>query len=151
MLDDFRVIATDLPNLPGVPAHVTVAFGGKVNVLQCLPKHVDPPEYTRLKRLAAELMVADLENKLAVLEETRTRLKSQLKELRIVADPQGEQKRQLAAIHGLGPKRCEALLDHFGSIEAIRQASVEELAAVRGMNKGAVEAVREGMGEGLEL
>src|SRR5690606_8201445 len=37
-------------------------------------------------------------------------------------------------IPGIGRKRRNALLKHFGSIDAIRAASVEELAAVPGMN-----------------
>ena len=145
---DFRVLSTDIPNLPGVPAQVTVAFGGKVNVLQCPPKYVDPPEYTHLKRIVAELMVIDLENKVATLEATKRLLESQLRGLRFIADPLAEQRRQLGKIPGLGPKRCQALLDHFGSIEAIRGASVEELAAVKGMNKGAAKAIKKAMKEG---
>ncbi len=38
-------------------------------------------------------------------------------------------------IEGIGPKRRQALLKTFGSIKAIRQATLEELAAVPGMNK----------------
>jgi excinuclease ABC subunit C len=41
----------------------------------------------------------------------------------------------LDEIEGIGPKRRQALLKKFGSIEAIRQASLEELAAVPGMNR----------------
>jgi len=56
-------------------------------------------------------------------------------------------KRSLASmleeIPGIGPKRRQALLKHFGSIEAIRQASVEELAAVEGMTKKAAESIKD--------
>jgi excinuclease ABC subunit C len=41
----------------------------------------------------------------------------------------------LDGVEGIGPKRRQALLKKFGSIEAIRQATVEELAAVPGMNR----------------
>ena len=41
---------------------------------------------------------------------------------------------ELDAVPGIGPARRKALLKHFGSLEAIRQASLEELAAVPGMN-----------------
>jgi excinuclease ABC subunit C len=41
----------------------------------------------------------------------------------------------LDEVEGIGPKRRQALLKKFGSIEAIRQASLEELAAVPGMNR----------------
>ncbi|MFQ5812226.1 MAG: excinuclease ABC subunit UvrC [Anaerolineae bacterium] len=51
----------------------------------------------------------------------------------------------LEEIPGIGPKRRQALLKHFGSIEAIRAASVEELAAVKGMTRKAAEAVRENL------
>lgn len=41
----------------------------------------------------------------------------------------------------VGPKRRTALLSHFASTEALQQASVEELAAVPGMDRRAAEAV----------
>src|SRR5690606_30717996 len=46
-------------------------------------------------------------------------------------------------IPGIGPRRRRALLKHFGSIDAMRAASVDELAAVPGMNRRAAEAVKE--------
>nr|MBC7244992.1 excinuclease ABC subunit UvrC [Chloroflexota bacterium] len=49
----------------------------------------------------------------------------------------------LDEIPGVGPKRRQALLKHFGSLEAIREASVEELAAVKGMTREAAERVKE--------
>jgi excinuclease ABC subunit C len=49
----------------------------------------------------------------------------------------------LEEIPGIGPKRRQALLQHFGSIEAIRQASVEELAAVKGMTRKAAKSIKE--------
>jgi len=50
---------------------------------------------------------------------------------------------ELDAVPGIGPARRKALLKHFGSLEAIRQASVEELAAVPGMTLAAAKSVRE--------
>lgn len=44
-------------------------------------------------------------------------------------------------IVGIGPKRRQALWSHFGTLNKIKAASVEELAAVKGMNKNAAEAV----------
>jgi len=44
-------------------------------------------------------------------------------------------------INGIGPKRRRALMKHFQSLEAIRSASVEELAAVPGMNREAAKNV----------
>ena len=44
---------------------------------------------------------------------------------------------QLEDIPGIGPKRRQALLKKFGSLEAIRQASVDELASTPGMTREA--------------
>jgi excinuclease ABC subunit C len=49
----------------------------------------------------------------------------------------------LEEIPGVGPKRRQALLKHFRSLEAIREASLDELAAVRGMNKTVARKVQE--------
>ena len=38
-------------------------------------------------------------------------------------------------IEGIGPKRRQALWKHFGSLEAIKAAALEDLAGVEGMNK----------------
>jgi excinuclease ABC subunit C len=50
---------------------------------------------------------------------------------------------QLDAIPGIGPKRRQALMRRFGSLDAIRDASVEELAAVGGMNAKVAEQIKE--------
>ena len=49
-------------------------------------------------------------------------------------------------IPGIGPKRRRALLARFGSIDGIRGASLEVLAAVPGMNRNAAEHVVEYLG-----
>jgi excinuclease ABC subunit C len=49
---------------------------------------------------------------------------------------------QLDTIPAIGPTRRKALLKHFGSMDKIREASVEELAAVQGMNRNAAESVK---------
>jgi excinuclease ABC subunit C len=46
-------------------------------------------------------------------------------------------KSALDEVPGIGPKRKKALLKHFGSVKAIREASVEEIATVEGIG-GAV-------------
>ena len=51
----------------------------------------------------------------------------------------------LDAVPGIGPARRKALLRHFGSLEAVREASIEELAAVPGMTLAAAQSVREGL------
>jgi excinuclease ABC subunit C len=50
---------------------------------------------------------------------------------------------QLDSIPGIGPRRRSALLRQIGSLEAIRSASVEELAAVPGMTRKAAEQLKE--------
>jgi excinuclease ABC subunit C len=50
---------------------------------------------------------------------------------------------QLDAVPGIGPRRRSALLKQFGSLEAIRVADVEELAAVPGMTQKAAQAVKD--------
>lgn len=47
----------------------------------------------------------------------------------------------LNEVPGIGPKRRRALIKHFGSMEKIRQATVEELQAAPAMSKPAAEAV----------
>ena len=48
---------------------------------------------------------------------------------------------ELDTIPGIGTTRRQRLLKHFGSVRAIRQATVEELAKAPGMNKKAAEAI----------
>jgi len=50
---------------------------------------------------------------------------------------------QLDDVPGIGPKRRSALLKHFGSLDAIRTADVDALAAVPGMTRKAAEQVKE--------
>jgi excinuclease ABC subunit C len=48
---------------------------------------------------------------------------------------------ELDTIPGIGVTRRRRLLKHFGSVRAIRQASVDELAKAPGMNRKAAEAI----------
>jgi excinuclease ABC subunit C len=50
---------------------------------------------------------------------------------------------KLEEIEGVGPKRRKALMKRFGSLEAIKEASVEELAQVPGMSRKVAERVKE--------
>ena len=52
---------------------------------------------------------------------------------------------QLDAIPGIGPMRRRALLSHFGSLDKIRAATVEELALVNGMNLKAAQKLKENL------
>ena len=47
----------------------------------------------------------------------------------------------LDEIPGIGPARRKALMRHFQSLEAIREADVETLADVPSMNRAAAEKV----------
>lgn len=49
---------------------------------------------------------------------------------------------QLDRVPGIGPARRKTLLKHFGSIEAIRAATVEEIAALPGIPGDVAEAVK---------
>jgi excinuclease ABC subunit C len=49
---------------------------------------------------------------------------------------------ELDSIPGIGEKRKIMLLKHFGSVAAVREASVEELSSIPGMDKRAVEEVK---------
>ena len=48
---------------------------------------------------------------------------------------------RLEEIPGIGPKRRRAILTHFKTVEALRNAKVEEIALVPGVNKDNAEAV----------
>ncbi|TET67919.1 MAG: excinuclease ABC subunit C, partial [Dehalococcoidia bacterium] len=48
-------------------------------------------------------------------------------------------------VPGIGPKRKRALLKQFGSVRAIREASIEELAATKGMTESLAKKVKESL------
>jgi excinuclease ABC subunit C len=52
----------------------------------------------------------------------------------------------LDSIPGIGPTRRKALLAHFGGIDAIRESTVEQIAAIKGMNEKLACAVKESLG-----
>ena len=54
----------------------------------------------------------------------------------------------LDEIPGIGPKRKKALIRHFGSARSIAGASVEDIAAIEGMNHELAERVKEFIGNG---
>jgi excinuclease ABC subunit C len=49
------------------------------------------------------------------------------------------------SVPGIGPKRKRALLKKFGSVRAIKEASIEELISVPGMTRQLAEKVKEGL------
>jgi excinuclease ABC subunit C len=52
-------------------------------------------------------------------------------------------KSPLVEIPGIGPKRKQALLKRFGSLDGIRQASVDDIASVPGMTRKAAEELKQ--------
>jgi excinuclease ABC subunit C len=50
---------------------------------------------------------------------------------------------RLDAVPGIGPARRKALLEHFGSIDGIQKATMEELMAVPGIPPGLAQALKE--------
>lgn len=52
---------------------------------------------------------------------------------------------ELDSIKGLGPSRRKELVKHFGSVKNLKQASVEEIAAVKGFGPGLAQAVFDGL------
>ena len=59
--------------------------------------------------------------------------------------PRGKHARQLYILQGfpgIGPDRAERLLDHFGSVEAVIRAGVEDLRAVSGIGERIASALR---------
>jgi excinuclease ABC subunit C len=49
----------------------------------------------------------------------------------------------LEEIPGIGEKRRKILIKHFGTVEAIKKSSLEELARIKGMNRRAAQNVLE--------
>ena len=49
----------------------------------------------------------------------------------------------LDAVPGIGPRRKRMLMRHFGSLDAIREATIDDLSAAPGMTKRLAERVRE--------
>ncbi|MCC7118146.1 MAG: excinuclease ABC subunit UvrC [Anaerolineales bacterium] len=49
---------------------------------------------------------------------------------------------QLDTIPGIGPTRRKALLKHFGSVDKIKEATKEELKAVKGITSAAAESIK---------
>ena len=49
----------------------------------------------------------------------------------------------LDTVHGIGPKRRRMLMQHFGSLQGVRDATLEELSAVPGMTRALAQNVKE--------
>jgi excinuclease ABC subunit C len=55
---------------------------------------------------------------------------------------------ELGEIPGIGPERQRSLLTRFGSVRGVRQASLEDIAALPGFSKGLAEKLRGHLGKG---
>ena len=53
----------------------------------------------------------------------------------------------LEGIPGIGEARRRALLERYGGLRALREAPLEELARLPGMNRKAAEALKAALGE----
>jgi excinuclease ABC subunit C len=53
----------------------------------------------------------------------------------------------IETVPGIGPKRRIALLKHFGSLQRVKEASVDDILAVPGMSRTVAEAVHKGLHE----
>lgn len=58
---------------------------------------------------------------------------------------------RLDGIKGIGPKRKHTLIEHFGSIDKIKNASVEELSKIPGMTRNSAQSVKEELARYDEL
>ncbi|MCF8011218.1 MAG: excinuclease ABC subunit UvrC [Clostridiales bacterium] len=92
----------------------------------------ESPEPVYLERMSGALHMVqrlrDEAHRFAVTYHRRIRDKKTLRSL-------------LDEVDGIGPGRRKALIEAFGSIEKVKNASVDELAGVAGMNNKAAEAV----------
>ena len=51
----------------------------------------------------------------------------------------------LDEVEGIGPRRKKALIKQFGTVQAIRQASIEDLAAVEGITRKVAQKIKESL------
>ena len=51
----------------------------------------------------------------------------------------------LDEVNGIGPKKKKALLKQFGTVQGIRHASIEELMAVKGINRSLAKKIKESL------
>lgn len=54
-------------------------------------------------------------------------------------------KSKLDEVQGIGPKRKKALIQAFGSVAGIRSASVDDIAAVKGLDRSTAERIKEAL------
>ena len=59
----------------------------------------------------------------------------------------GMTKSELDEIQGIGEKKRQELLKHFGSIEGIKKADISEIASVKGINEELARKIKEKLDE----
>jgi excinuclease ABC subunit C len=52
---------------------------------------------------------------------------------------------ELDYIQGIGPKRKQILIKHFGSLDKIKESSIEEIANLKGFNQKIAEKIKQGL------
>jgi len=124
-------VAVEVLNELGLYEVVPVVGLAKQEELLFRPQHRDP---VRLDRNSPELFlvqrVRDEAHRFAVTYQRNLRSK----------DLTGS---RLEDVPGIGMKRRQALLKHFGSIDAIRNASADQIAAVPGMTRQVAERIKQ--------
>ncbi|HUW09696.1 MAG TPA: helix-hairpin-helix domain-containing protein, partial [Anaerolineae bacterium] len=96
-----------------------------------LPERDEPLRLpSRSQGLFLVQRIRDEAHRYAITQHRRTRRKEALAS-------------ELEEIPGIGPRRRQALLKAFGSLDGVRKASLEELSAVPGMTHPAAQSVKE--------
>lgn len=114
----------------GLHQEVPVAALAKQNEELFLPGHAQPILLPRQSQgLYLIQRVRDEAHRFAITSHRNQRTKKGLAS-------------RLDTIPGVGPTRRKTLLQHFGSIEKIQQASVEELATLPGINTRVAHAIK---------
>lgn len=124
-------VAVDVLRELGLFEVVPVAALAKEEELFFLPGRDEP---VRLERHSPEMYLVQ-----RIRDEAHRFALSYQRTLR----EKGMTRSRLEEIPGVGMKRRTALLKHFGSIDAIRNATVEEIAAVPGMTRQVAQRIKE--------
>jgi len=51
----------------------------------------------------------------------------------------------LDTVTGIGPKKKKALIKQFGTVRAIRQATIEEMMTIKGINRTLAQKIKESL------
>lgn len=124
-------VAVEVLKSLGLYEIVPVAGLAKREELLFLPEQPDP---VRLERESPEMYlvqrVRDEAHRFAIIYQRNLRGKAMTRS-------------RLEEVPGVGMKRRQALLKHFGSIDAIRNAGAEDIAAVPGMTRQVAARIKE--------